>query len=66
MMHRYYNKKGRLVGRAWALATCNNARSFMQHKPHSHNPPFTSYGPYMCEGYPARKIYDQPKRKPVN
>lgn len=53
-MNSYYSKDGTLLGRAWAYMHCMNKED---HKPHSWNSMYTSYGPYMCEGFPAVEIY---------
>lgn len=65
-MNRYYSKKGKLLGRAWSLMSCHDVRHQKNHKPHVHDSELFSYGPYLCEGWPKREIYNQPKRKPIN
>jgi hypothetical protein len=62
----YYDEKGEVLGRAWSTMTCRKADSGDEHEPHSHNPEFASYGPYMCEGFPKTLLFDTKPRKPVN
>lgn len=63
-MNIYYNKKGKILGRAWSAAI--NCKKTEEHKPHPHDPEFAMYGPYMCAGLPRVKLYDTPPRKPIN
>lgn len=65
-MNGYYDEAGTPLGRAWSAIKCKDAEAGEVHHPHSHNPEFASYGPYMCEGYPKILLFDTPKRKPVN
>lgn len=63
-MKTFYDVKGKVMGHAWSAAIkCNKEE---EHKPHSHNPEFACYGPYMCSGIPSVKLYETPPRKPVN
>lgn len=62
----FYNEKGQRLGQAWSVMKCKKARERENHTPHSHNPEFAMYGPYMCEGYPKSHVYDTPPRKPAN
>ena len=61
----FYDKKGKYLGEAYSaeLGPCNKKE---EHKPHSYNPEFACYGPYMCEGVPAVKLFTTKPRKPVN
>jgi hypothetical protein len=61
-MNTYYTKAGKVLGRAWSTMEC---RSSEEHIPHSHNPQFAMYGPYMCAGIPVVELYETPPRKPV-
>lgn len=66
-MNTYYDEEGKVLGHAWSAAIpCDKTKTKEEHEPHVHNPPFTCYGPYMCEGYPKVKLYKTPPRKPVN
>lgn len=64
-MQTYYNKKGKELGRAYStgLGPCNNKED---HKPHPYHGDYSVYGPYMCEGVPAVKLYTSKPRKAVN
>ena len=65
-MDTFYSKKGKVLGRAWSLMTCKRVLSLEPHKPHSHYPEFAMYGPYLCHGYPKKKVYKTKDRKPIN
>jgi hypothetical protein len=65
-MKTYYSKKGKVLGGAWGYMTCKRNAAGVEHKPHSHNPEYAMYGPYMCGGFPVKKVYDTPPRKPAN
>jgi len=75
-MNTYYDKKGKVLGQAWSTMDCNKVHGnrnttpptepHQEHEPHSHNPEFAMYGPYMCAGYPEVDVFETPPRKPVN
>lgn len=65
-MNTYYNEAGKKLGVAWSTMMCGKSDEKEDHKPHSHDPQYACYGPYMCGGYPVIDLYDTPKRKPVN
>lgn len=63
LMKIFYSKRGKVLGRAWAFMPCKNKE---EHKPHSWDSKYMSYGPYMCPGNPPIDLYDTPPRHPVN
>ena len=65
-MDTYYDEEGNRLGSAWSTATCTDANKGVEHKPHSHDPEFAFFGPYMCEGFPPILLFDTKPRKPVN
>lgn len=67
-MDTFYNEAGKKLGQAYSASidACGDSKAKVEHKPHPFHPEFAMYGPYMCAGWPKIKLYDQPKRKPVN
>lgn len=65
-MDTYYSKNGTSIGEAWSTMTCKKVESREKHDPHSYDPEFAMYGPYMCEGFPRVALYLTKDRKPVN
>lgn len=76
IINTYYNKKGKVLGRAWSTMDCNKVhgnkntdpptKPHQPHEPHAYHPMYAMYGPYMCAGFPTVELFDTKPRKPVN
>lgn len=50
---RYVTKKGKLIGYAWSEMKCSERE---RHAPHVFDSPNFNYGPYVCPGFPEKKV----------